>query len=161
MKLIVADSSPLIALACSGHIDVLLLLIETVVIPGTVYRECVSDNDKPGATKIEEAVSIGRIRHIDDPDLGIFEGIPDLDAGEAAALALAIDLKAPVLMDDAIGREVARANNISVVGACGILLQAKNKGLIDAVAPIIQTWRKIGYFLSDSLIAEVLRRAGE
>jgi hypothetical protein len=43
-----------------------------------------------------------------------------------------------------------------------VLLIAKQRGLIAAVKPVIDAWKDvIGYRLSDSLIADVLRKAGE
>ncbi len=87
--------------------------------------------------------------------------VPALDAGEISALALALELKQPVLMDERLGRQVATHHHINVVGSIGILLAAKQKGLIPAIAPIIQQWRNWGYFLSPDLMAAVLKRAGE
>jgi predicted nucleic acid-binding protein len=162
MKLVVADSSPLIALASSGHIDVLLSLIQEVVIPETVFQECITQNDKPGAQHILNAVRAGHIQRVDDPDISAFRDIDDLDIGEACAISLAITLKSAILIDDFIGREVAKAHRVNVIGGCGILLIAKQRGLIVAVKPVIDAWKDgIGYRLSDALIADVLRKAGE
>lgn len=162
MKLVVADSSPLIALASSGHIDVLLTIIKEVVIPETVFQECITQNDKPGARDILNAVSAGTIQKVDDPDISAFRDIDDLDTGEACAISLAIILKSAILIDDFIGREVAKAHRVNVIGGCGILLIAKQRGLIAAVTPVIEAWKDvIGYRLSDALIADVLRKAGE
>jgi predicted nucleic acid-binding protein len=162
MKLVVADSSPLIALASSGHIDVLLTIIQEVVIPETVFQECVTQNDKPGAKNILNAVRAGNIQKVDDPDISAFRDIDDLDVGEACAISLAITMKSAILIDDFIGREVAKAHQVKVIGGCGILLIAKQRGLIAAVKPVIDAWKDvIGYRLSDSLIADVLRKAGE
>jgi predicted nucleic acid-binding protein len=75
---------------------------------------------------------------------------------------LATIVQSPILIDDAIGREVARAHNIGVIGGCGILLLAKKQGLISKVEPILQSWKDgLGYRLSDSLVAQVLMKAGE
>jgi predicted nucleic acid-binding protein len=162
MKLVVADSSPLIALASSGHIDVLLAIVQEVVIPETVFQECTTQNDMPGAKSIMDAVLAGRIQKVADPDIGVFKDIDDLDTGEACAISLANTMKSSILIDDAMGREVARAHQIGVIGGCGILLMAKQRGLITEVKPIIDAWRNaIGYFLSDTLVADVLRKAGE
>jgi len=162
MKLIVSDSSPLIALASSGHLDLLFALVQEVVIPATIFQECIVNKEKPGASDIRDAVVAGRIQKVADPEIGVFGNIEDLDVGEALALSLAIIMKSPILIDDYIGREVATAHNVRVVGACGILLQAKKQKLISKVEPIINTWINIlGYRLSDSLVAKVLAMAGE
>jgi predicted nucleic acid-binding protein len=71
-------------------------------------------------------------------------------------------MKSAILIDDAVGREVARAHQVGVIGGCGILLMAKQRGLISKIKPIIDVWKsEVGYFLSDALIQDVLRKAGE
>lgn len=162
MKLIVADSGSLIALACSGHIDLLGAIVPDVLIPQTVFAECTANSVLPGAQKIIAAIGSGGLQLIPDPPLGDFENLRNVDPGEAAVLALARQRRAAILMDDATGREIARAHGIPIVGACGILLKAKQMGLISDVGPIIKVWKdKIGYHLAEALVAEVLRRAGE
>lgn len=162
MRLIVADSSPLIALASSGHIGVLLELITDVVIPETVFQECTVQNSKPGAQSILDAVASDRIHRVADPNIDAFRDIDDLDTGEACAISLATIMKSAILIDDAVGREVARAHQVGVIGGCGILLMAKQRGLISKIKPIIDVWKsEVGYFLSDALIQDVLRKAGE
>ena len=97
-----------------------------------------------------------------DPPLGAFANLADIDPGEAAVLALAREQHAAVLMDDAMGREIAKAHGIAIIGACGILLRAKQLGLVPANEPVIRHWKTaIGYHLSDALVMEVRRRAGE
>ena len=110
MKVIVADSSPLIALSCSGHIDVLLSIVSQVLITETVFLECTAASGKPGAARIQEAVSDGRITQVPDPDMGIFGGISGLDMGEALAISQAHAMRVPILADDAVGRQVAKAH---------------------------------------------------
>ncbi len=87
--------------------------------------------------------------------------LPSLDAGETAALALALDQNCLLLMDERLGRNVARLHGISVVGSSGVLLAAKERGFVAEIAPILIAWRSWGYFLSPQLIETVLRRAGE
>ncbi len=49
-----------------------------------------------------------------------------LDAGEAEALALAEELRADlILLDELVGRDVARQCGFTVLGTLGILLRAK------------------------------------
>ena len=162
MNLVVADSSPLMALASSGHLDILFAIVREIVVPETVFQECIVNKGKPGASDIRDAVVAGRIQKVADPEIGVFGNIEDLDIGEALALSLATIMKSPILIDDQIGREVAMAHNIGVIGGSGILLQAKKQGLILKVEPIIKTWMDvIGYRLSDALVAKVLAMAGE
>lgn len=69
-----------------------------------------------------------------------------LEAGELAAINLALVLRCPVLIDERLGRQVARRRGLTV---------------IPAVAPILDQWLESGYFLSAALIKAVLSQAGE
>jgi len=86
-----------------------------------------------------------------------------LDPGESAALSLALELCASaVLMDEAAGRRAARTLHVATIGIVGILLRAKDQGLIPAVRPLFARLREeAGLWLSPEFEAEVLRLAGE
>lgn len=162
MTLLVADSSPLIALASTGHLGILVRLAGEVQVTATVYAECTSSIEKPGALAIAEAAGNGLLTRISDPDFLDFAMIPNLDDGEASVIAAAKLAECPVLMDEAIGRSIARHHKIPVIGSCGILLLAKQQKLITEIAPILAQWTaELGYRLSNELVREVLRRADE
>jgi hypothetical protein len=86
-----------------------------------------------------------------------------LDPGESEAIALALQLKAPVLlMDEADGRAAAAREGLTTIGAVGVLLQAKHLGLIPAVVPLIERLRdETRFFVSPKLLAQLRRQAGE
>lgn len=156
MKLIVSDASPLIVIAKSGLLPVLTALVEEVVIPETVYAECTVEISLPGARAVRAAVETGQI-HV-RPDAQA----PSDDPGdELAAIHMATALECPVLMDERLGRQVAKRRGITVIGSAGLLLAAKKRRLVPAVAPILDQWRQSGYFLSASVVKAVLDRAGE
>lgn len=164
MKLIVSDASPLIVIARSELIPVLNGMAEEVIIPETVYAECTVDLALPGAQAVRLAVQAGHVqvrpdvtRSDDQPD----EELSGLDAGELAAIHLASALQCPVLMDERLGRQAARRRGLTVIGSAGLLLGAKQRGLIPAVAPVLDQWRQSGYFLSAAVVKAVLERAGE
>lgn len=164
MKLIVSDASPLIMFAKSGLIPVLNGMVEEVIIPETVYAECTPDPALPGAQAVRLAVETGQIQV--RPDAKPSEGYPveapaGLDAGELAAIHLALMLQCPVLMDERLGRHAARRRGLTVIGSAGLLLAAKQRGLVPAVAPILDQWRQSGYFLSADVVKAVLERACE
>jgi predicted nucleic acid-binding protein len=161
MKLIVADSSPLIAFGRSDYLDLVRTVAGTIRVPHTVWQECVHDLSKPGAQKIQQAAANGIIICLDDPELPTSLEVAPIDAGEKAAIALALKQNCPILLDERLGRIVARRHDISVIGSAGILLTAKARGLIPSVAPILDQWISFGYRLSNELVAEVLRRANE
>ncbi|MDA0838258.1 MAG: DUF3368 domain-containing protein [Planctomycetota bacterium] len=89
--------------------------------------------------------------------------LESLDAGEAEALALAEEIKASaVLIDEAAGRASAVQNGLPVIGTLGILLRAKERGLIDAIRPLLDSLQKdLGFFIGASLRDFILQQAGE
>ena len=86
-----------------------------------------------------------------------------LDPGESEALALAVELGISViLIDEAADRAAAMRLGLLPVGVLGTLVRAKQRGLVDRVEPLIDRLeREIGFFVSQELRAEILRRAGE
>lgn len=162
MKLIVADSSPLIMLAASGLLPALKAMTFDVIVPKTVFAECTAGSDKLGAAEILAARSGGNVMvRADLPD-DEFEGeLAGLDAGERAAITMARALSCPVLMDERLGRQAAHRQGVAVIGSIGILLEAKRQNALPAIAPVLEQWRAWGYFLSDALIRVAIAKAGE
>jgi hypothetical protein len=162
MRLVVADSGPLIALARIGRLDLLLKVVEQVLVPHTVAEECTRDPEKPGARAIRMALQSRLLQEAADPDTtALAAALVQADPGELAAIALAATFPAPVLIDDAVARRIARAHGVKVIGTAGMLLRAKHAGAVGSIAPLLAQMRANGYFLSDALIGEVLRRSGE
>jgi uncharacterized protein len=87
----------------------------------------------------------------------------EVDAGEAAALALGVSLQADlVLMDEMRGRAIARRLGLAVAGTLGIVVRAKRGGMIPAARPVIDQVRTLGgLWVADELVAQVLTGLGE
>ncbi|UCC54184.1 MAG: DUF3368 domain-containing protein [Anaerolineaceae bacterium] len=85
-----------------------------------------------------------------------------LDKGEAEVLALAVEHEARlVVIDEARGRQYARRLSMPLTGTLGVLLLAKEEGLISAVAPLINQLEANGLHLSPKLIIKILKLAQE
>ncbi|MDZ7696643.1 MAG: DUF3368 domain-containing protein [Deltaproteobacteria bacterium] len=77
----------------------------------------------------------------------------DIDAGESEALVLALEQKADlILLDDQEARIKARKLNLPVTGTLGVLLKAKNQGLIRSLKTEIQTLQASGFWLSQEIV---------
>lgn len=87
----------------------------------------------------------------------------DLDPGEATTLAAAAPLGAGclVLLDDPPARQRARALGLRIAGTAGVLLIAKQRGLIPAVRPLIEALMNADFRLSAEVVATVLEDADE
>ena len=86
----------------------------------------------------------------------------DLDPGEAEAIALSLELSADALIiDERRGRQIAEDHGIVIVGVPGILVQAKQLGKLELVAPELEKLQAIGFRLHERLIHYLLRGVGE
>ena len=80
--------------------------------------------------------------------------LSELDEGEKQAVSLASELGDDVLLliDDRAGRQAARKLGVAVTGLVGLLLLAKESGLIGRVGPFLDQLRQAGYWLSNEVI---------
>lgn len=158
----VSDSSPLILYAGSGRLDLLGALFWHVFVPSSVWREVVVLGEgRVGAAEVRRA------RWIVQGDPGPREmaaALSGLDAGEADAIRLAAEMgpePAIVLLDDFHARRVARDLGLVVTGSGGLLVRAKEAGLIGAVRPLVEELRGAGLYLGAAPLADLLHAAGE
>jgi hypothetical protein len=159
--LIVADAGPLIGLARIGKFELLRSLFTSTILPSAVYTECVSAPGKPGATAIARAVDDRwlTVRALSTPaPTNLPTGI---GPGEREAIALALELACPVLMDDKLARAAAQAAGLSVIGTGGLLLAAKSRSLITSVGSALEQLQGTGYHLSEERVAKILVLARE
>jgi len=85
-----------------------------------------------------------------------------LGAGEAEAIALSMERSAArLILDDKKARAIARQLNVAITGTFGVLLHAKDEGVLSTVRDTLDALRAAGFRASDALIQEVLKRAGE
>jgi uncharacterized protein len=160
--IVVSDASPLIALAAIKKLDLLRALYREIVIPSAVFDEVTAVRQTaPGADELRAATWIG-VRQAGDRAL--VEALSmELDAGEAEAIALAVEVEADLLlMDERRGRIVATRLGRPVVGVLGVIVEAKAAGLISAVRPVLEALvGEAGFRISSTLHERVLAAAGE
>ncbi len=149
--IVVSNTSPIAALAGIGQLQLITELYGEVSVPIAVQLELATRDVRVSQLKgfvVREAPVL--------PPSG-------LDRGEAEAIALAIGLRADlILMDELAGRKAAVAAGLNVTGTLGILSRAKQGGLIAECAPLIEVLRTRGrFFLDDELCGRFLRSVGE
>lgn len=159
---IVSNASPLINLARINKLDVLRQLYGELLVPEAVWQEVVVKGaGQSGAEQVETAAWIQRAQVT---NRALVQGLSqDLDAGEAESIALALEVKAQLLlMDERLGRETARHLGLRYLGLIGVLIEAKRRGLIDRVEPMLVALRvQAGFRISDELYERVLYDEGE
>ncbi len=159
--MIVADSGPLIAFARMEQLDLLRQVVEALVIPDAVYEELVGRGTaRPGAQEVMQGGWI-HWRTVTDRD-AVAQLPRALHAGEREAIVLAQELQAQLLIDEQRGRDIAIGRGLEVVGILRIFADAKQRGLIPAVRPLVEALRAIGYWMDEErVIRPFLEEMGE
>lgn len=137
MSVVVADAGPPRYLVLIDQIELLPRLFGKVVLPDVVRAE-LSAPRTPAQVRTWLATSPPWLRVGSAP---VVENLlpPKLDEGERAAIALAMDLGASlILMDDRAGVEEARRRGLQVTGTLGVLLLAARRGLVDLEAAFLR-----------------------
>ena len=158
-KVVIADAGPLIALARLHQIGLLPQVFRRVLVTEEVFAECAGKADFPESALIREAVNTRQLELCAAPDFSAYA--QKIDAGEASAIAVAIDCGCGVLMDDKAGRRMAENAGVPVIGTVGVLVLAKRRGLVPQVKPLLEKLEASGYFLGDEIITAALAAAGE
>jgi predicted nucleic acid-binding protein len=156
--ILVADCSALVALSICNRLELLEQIFGQVVVPEAVYDEATQPNKKQ-ASQLKIYLK-DKVRKVDMQNYVFLDGFAD--AGETEAMVLYKQISADkLLIDDQRGRNVAKINHIETIGSLGVLLVAKQRGLIEEVAPLLHQLDKSDIYLSKQLIATVLELANE
>jgi predicted nucleic acid-binding protein len=146
-KLIIADTSCLILLTKIEQLGLLNVLFEEIAITQEIA-------DEFG----ESLPSWIVIKKVQDSKRQIILEL-DLDKGESSAIALALENEVSLLLiDERKGRSIAQALGLSITGTLGVLIRAKEKGLISSLKTAIDTLKMAGFRISDSIVSEVLSK---
>lgn len=164
MSIAVSNTSPLLAFSAIGRLDLLRNAFDEILVPAAVRDEL----SPPGTIWNNSQAALQAITHgtwlkvapVPQPQ------IPSklrrrLGAGEAAAIALAIQRGLPLLIDDLEGREAGRTLGLEVVGTLGVVARNKVMGAITEAKPIVQAMHQVGIYYSQSLIHDFLVELGE
>ena len=127
---VVANSTPLIALSKIGLFELLKEYFEEVIITSEVYAEVVTrGGDLFGAREVSTSEWIKII----DPDnrLAVESLSVHLGKGDAEAIILAKEKNALLIIDDKDGRTMAANLGVPVTGTVGLLKLAAEEGKVD------------------------------
>jgi hypothetical protein len=152
--IVVSNASPLISLGAIGQLHLLHRLFGDVFIPAAVRQEIKSVEISTESWVVARKIELPLLSRALESEL---------DPGEAEAIALAVELRADLLlMDERRGRRAADRFGLKVLGVLGILVEAKRRDLIERVEPLLIDLReRAGFRVSAGLLQRVLEEAGE
>lgn len=147
--MIVSDSTTLIILADLNRFELLTNLFDGIIIPKIVYQEI---NAKQ-TIKLPTVIKVKTVRNTQL--LALLNQL--LDQGESEAIALAIQLKTGLIIDEKKGRKIAKNQGLKIIGLLGIILLNIQKSYLtkkqaqEFLADAIEH----GYRISEKLIDEM------
>lgn len=152
--IVVADSSPFVALLNIDQISVLPAMFQEVIAPPQVISELHSAN-RPAAVR---AFAQSLPSWLIERNPVVIEEIAALHAGEIAAISLARELNADLLLIDELrGRKAAAERGISLTGTIGVLELAATRGLLD-LAIAFDRLKQTDFWISHDLLDARLSR---
>jgi predicted nucleic acid-binding protein len=156
---VVINSSPLIVLFRSGQANLLPDLFKTIVIPDQVYQEILAGpEDDEAKFALPQLSWINTIKVKDSLSVAAW----NLGSGESAVFSFAMKQSGYwAVVDDLAARRCARTFGIKTIGTGGLLVLAKQRGIITSVKNRLQQIREAGLYLSDSVIQLLLSAADE
>lgn len=157
---IVADASPLIALAKLGLLSQFGLLIDKIIVPQAVAGELLAKSGNESAELLRALTTIVEVIAV-DPRMAQPPVLGRMHDGEIEAMTLAKARGLRLLIDEAEGRRIATNWGIDIYGTVAVLLQLKQSGVIPIVASDLVKLRDLGYRISDRLFQTALDLAGE
>ncbi|WP_316826901.1 DUF3368 domain-containing protein [Pedobacter miscanthi] len=147
-EIVIADTTCFILLENIGELNLLRSLFSQIVTTPTILAEF--------GSPLPEWIEIRSPKNIS------FQNSLDIDAGEASAIALAMESESSLLiLDDNKGRKAAERLNLLYTGTLGIILKAKNVGIIISVKPIFQKIQQTNFRFSKKVLDEIYALANE
>lgn len=159
-KTVISNTTPIITLLGVKQFDLLESIYQEIIIPKAVFEEMEAGKEKPYYTnldkidwiKIEEVQNKALVKH-----LSTF-----LDKGESEAIILAEEKQADLLLlDERQASNYAMLKNLKYTGSFGVLLNAKDLGLIENIKPLLLKAQDNGIRMSEKLMKQVLTEANE
>lgn len=149
-KILIPDTSCLILLHKIDELPLLKRLAGEVIVTPTVEKEF--KGNLTGWFELAE------------PDNNTYHTIlqEGIDKGEASVIALSLKLaESVVVVDDLKGRTVAGKIGITYTGTFGLILKARQLGIIDNVRPILNKIQATNFRFDPSILKVVLKYSGD
>ena len=158
--MIIVNSTPLINFSAIQRLDILKQLFKKIYIPSAVQKELLIDgNAYPNAEVIRNADFIV-VKPIETKDKRLVDTLKmNLDEGESEVIALALERNANlIILDEIAGRNIAESYSIPLTGSIGCLMEAKNRGIISKIKPLLDRMQtEAGFWIHPKLYSRVLK----
>lgn len=156
----ISNTSPLLYLHLVKQLHLLPQLYGTVFVPPAVVSELQAGAER--GVDVPKPTTLSWLHVMALASTASIPMVMDLGRGEAEVIALGLENpNSRLILDDTLGRRIARLQNLQFTGTVGVIVKAKQNGLVAAVLPIIVALREAGLWLSVEVVTEVLHQADE
>ena len=145
---VVTDSTCLIGLERIGKLNILPALFDPITIPPEVAREFGNKFSWLQIENLTNNLLVAALQLV-------------VDAGEAEAIALASEKSCLLISDDKQARAAAKRLGVAFIGTIGVLVRAKQSGVVSTIKPILNALELNSFFISQALREEALKLVGE
>ena len=160
MRGVICNTSPLQYLHQAGVLYLLPALYGNVQVPQAVAEEIAAGHRRNVFLPALEELPWVDVRSVDDPTL--LPLVTSLGCGEKEVLALGLEnADSLLLLDDRDARRYATTVGLDITGTLGILLLAKERGILESIRPTLDRLRTLRFRLSDRTCQAALVAAGE
>jgi predicted nucleic acid-binding protein len=149
-SIVIADTSCFILLDKINELNLLQKVFKTV----TTTKEIAHEFNKPLPTWVTIKAATNH-RYAELLEI-------EIDKGEASAIALSLETDDSLLiLDDQKARRLAEKLSLKYTGTLGVLLKARELGILPAVKPLLQKIQQTNFRFSEKVLIEILREANE
>ena len=150
---VISNSSPLIALAQIGRLDLPRQLYSDILIPPAVAIEV-----EPTVGELPDWIAVRGPAHPLQPE----KVSSSIGEGEREVISLGLELEDVLLiLDDQPARRLATALGLRVVGTVGLLLAGKQLGFLTKIRPELDRLLAVRFFMDQDFYDRVVAQAGE
>lgn len=156
--IVFSNTTPIIALSSIQQLDLLPELFGHIHLVNEVVDEC----EVGGAIAVPSLRELNWLTIVGSTPVSRPNILLELDKGEKHTLDMAEKYQADwVLIDEKIGRNMAEYLGLRVTGTLGILLKAKQQGLIPSFHECVSAMQNHGIYYHPELIKKLLIQIGE
>lgn len=153
-----SNTTPIIALSSIQRLDLLPALFGQIHLVHEVIGECAAGGPIP----VPDLTGLVWVKPVRSASLSSTSVLLELDRGEKHTLDMACRYQADwVIIDEKIGRNMAEYLGLRVTGTLGVLLKAKQQGLIPSFTDAVRGMQAQGIYYHDGLVERLTHRVDE
>lgn len=155
----VINASPIILYARIGRLDVIERLAPKILVPSKVIEEI-----RDGIFKdMSASMAVDWATRYVLQDIQVPPSVEhwDIGPGESQVISHCLQGMRWAVLDDRMARRCTNAHSVPIIGSLGIILRAKEHGVIPLARPLVNKLKSAGMYVHDELIRQSLAAIGE